>query len=272
MSSFTRVESSDPRHSRDGLQFVTVKSQALGRRADLTLFAPAGAEALRELPLVLMLHGVYGSHWSWAFQGGAHRTLERLITVGGVPPMVLCMPSDGLWGDGSGYVRHDGQDFEQWIVTEVPAAARLACPAVGQHSPLFIAGLSMGGFAALRLAGRYPRRFRAASGHSSITELAQLAPLIAEPIDDWQVSPAERSVLASLTQAAGPLPPLRFDCGVDDPYLEANRELHGALDAAGITHTYEEFAGGHTWDYWQRQLERSLRFFSAQLAGAVPPG
>jgi hypothetical protein len=61
------------------------------------------------------------------------------------------MPSDGLWGDGSGYVPHASQDFERWIVDEVPVATRIAVPACDDASPIFIAGLSMGGFAALRL-------------------------------------------------------------------------------------------------------------------------
>jgi enterochelin esterase-like enzyme len=272
VSCFAHFEVSDPRHSPAGLQCVTVRSAALGRRADLTLFLPAGAQALRDLPLVLLLHGVYGSHWSWALQGGAHHTLARLVAVGRVPPMVLVMPSDGLWGDGSGYVKHDGGDFEQWIVEEVPAAATLACPQLGARSPRFIAGLSMGGFAALRLAGRYPQRFRAASGHSSLTDLAQLAPLVAESPDHWPRSPVERSVLASLVQASAPLPPLRFDCGVEDGFLEANRALHGALETAGIAHRYEEFPGGHTWLYWEQQLERSLLFFAGQSwEGRDPP-
>jgi putative tributyrin esterase len=150
---FRTLEVSDPALSPPGLRFVTVKSAALGQRADVLLFVPPQAAALQSVPLVLLLHGVYGSHWAWAFQGGAHLTAQRLIDSGAIPPLVLAMPSDGLWGDGSGYVAHAEQDFERWIVDEVPAAARAACSACSEASPLFIAGLSMGGFGALRLAG-----------------------------------------------------------------------------------------------------------------------
>jgi enterochelin esterase-like enzyme len=234
------------------------------------LFVPPQAAALQNAPLVLLLHGVYGSHWAWAFQGGAHLTAQRLIDAGAIPPLVLAMPSDGLWGDGSGYVAHAEQDFERWIVDEVPAAARAACGACSEASPLFIAGLSMGGFGALRLAGRHPTRFVAAAGHSSVTEAAQLDALIAETRAGWVRTPADHSVIASLRGASAPLPALRFDCGRDDPFIAANRQLHTELQAAGIAHEYAEHDGGHGWAYWAQHLEDTLRFFGQALTNRSP--
>jgi putative tributyrin esterase len=259
---FRTIEISNQAYSPPGLRFVTVKSAALGQRADILLFVPVQAEVLRDVPLVLLLHGVYGSHWAWAFKGGAHLTAQRLIDVGAIPPLVLAMPSDGLWGDGSGYVRHAEQDFERWIVDEVPAAASAACTACSDASPLFIAGLSMGGFAALRLAGKHPLRFAAAVGLSSVTDVSQLAPLIAEDLSGWAAAGHDRSVLNALTNSSGPLPRLRLDCGLTDPFLAANRLLHANLAANGIAHEYAEHPGGHDWTYWSNQLEDSLRFLT----------
>ena len=61
------------------------------------------------------------------------------------------------------------------------------------------------------------------------------------------------------------LPPLRFDCGVDDHLLAGNRLLHEALVASDIAHTYTEFPGGHTWEYWSAHVEDSLVFFESAL-------
>ncbi len=267
---FRTLEVSDPALSPPGLRFVTVKSAALGQRADLLLFVPPQAATLQDLPLVLLLHGAFSSHWAWAFQGGAHLTAQRLIDAGDIPPLVLAMPSDGLWGDGSGYVAHGQQDFERWIVDEVPAAVRAACSACSDASPLCIAGLSMGGFGALRLAGRYPRRFVAAAGHSSVTEAAQLDALMAETRAGWAATPADRGVFAALREATAPLPALRFDCGRDDPFMGVNRQLHAELQAAGIAHDYAEHDGGHGWAYWARHLQDTLRFFGQTLVNRTP--
>ncbi|MEI6357281.1 MAG: hypothetical protein WCP53_09280, partial [Verrucomicrobiota bacterium] len=103
---FRTVEISDPRFEVEGLRFVTVQSPAIGGRVDLALFVPPQARGLEGVPVVILLHGVYGSHWAWAFNGGAHRTAARMIEAKELPPVVLAMPSDGLWNDGSGYVPH----------------------------------------------------------------------------------------------------------------------------------------------------------------------
>jgi putative tributyrin esterase len=267
---FRTIEYSNTNIPADGLRFLTVKSPALHQRADVTLFVPPEARGVADLPIVILLHGVYGSHWSWALQGSAHITASRLIAKGALPPVAVLMPSDGLWGDGSGYVAHDTQDFERWIVDDVPALAIATIDACTPRSPVLIAGLSMGGFGALRLAGKRPRRFVAAAAHSAMTDIAQFDGLVEDARDGWGKAPADRSVLAALTSATAPLPPIRFDCGRDDPYVEGNRALHRALDDAGIEHRYIERDGEHDWPYWTVALDGTLRFFGRVLRGDTP--
>lgn len=262
---FRTFELSDPRFEQDGLRLITVKSAALHGRADITLWVPPGHPPVGT---VLLLHGVYGSHWGWSLRGGAHRTAARLLASGEIPPLVLAMPSDGLRGDGSAYLRHPDADFERWIVDEVPTATRRAVPSLPDASPLCIAGLSMGGFGALRLAARHGDRFLGASGHSSVTDLQQLAPFLEEPIEGFACPPAEASVLETLRSHRTTLPHLRFDCGTEDPLLEANRELHHALDSLGIPHEYAEFPGDHSWPYWETHLADTLHFFAKHMPPA----
>jgi putative tributyrin esterase len=264
---FRTVERADRAISAEGLDFVTVKSAALRRRADVTVFVPLAARGARDLPIVTLLHGVYGSHWAWALKGRAHLTAARLIADGKLPPIALVMPSDGLWGDGSGYVPHAGLDAERWIMEEVPALARQLIDGCTERSPLLVAGLSMGGFGALRLAGKYRERITAAAGLSAVTHVAQLENLIEESTAEWSSSPADRSVLAALLGAPDPLPPLRMDCGLEDGLLEANRALHFALQQASVGHLYAEGPGGHDWPYWTRTLEHTLAFFGDVLQG-----
>lgn len=264
---FRTIERSDPAIPLRGLEFLTVKSEALRQRADVALFVPPEAHNIPHLPIVILLHGVYGSHWAWALKGAAHQTVARLVRSAVLPPVALLMPSDGLWGDGSGYVAHRTRDYERWIVDEVPALAAAAVDGCTSRSPLLVAGLSMGGFGALRLAGKHPRRFAAAAAHSAMTDIGQFDALVEDDRAGWSEAPADRSVLAALTGASGPLPPLRFDCGRRDPFLEANRALHEALDRIGIAHHYAERDGGHDWAYWATALEDTLRFFGSVLRG-----
>lgn len=257
VSRFRTTRVSDPRYEQDRLRFATFKSPALRARADVVLFVPPGAEGRAETPRVLLLHGVYGSCWSWALAGGAHRIALGMIDAKEIRPMALVMPSDGLWGDGSGYVPHSGADFERYIVEEVP---ELAAEVTGCAGPLFIAGLSMGGYGALRLGAKHAGRFRGISGHSSITEFGLLKQFVEEPLDLY--GPVEGpSVIDWMTRNRVSLPPLRFDCGTGDPLLEPNRKLHRGLLDLAIPHEYQESGGGHDWTYWQARLPETLRFF-----------
>ncbi len=190
------------------------------------------------------------------------------------PPLIKAMPSDGfmaalgglpLWGDGSGYLRHADADYARWIVEEVPAVAAIVEPNTA-HAPRFICGLSMGGYGALRLGALHPDRFAAISAHSSITEPAQMQGFVEERVEQFDLAEDRPlQVLACMKMNAHRLPPLRFDCGKDDPLIGHNRHLHAELDRAQIKHTYQEFPGGHEWPYWHEHLADSLRFFAGQL-------
>jgi len=263
---FRTTEISDPQFESDQLRFITVKTPNLKGRGDICVFVPP-AHSAKPLPLITLLHGVYGSAWIWSQKAGVHRTALRMINNGKIPPMVIAMPSDGLWGDGSAYLEHTEGDFERWIVEDVRAAVQENIPNATESSPQFIAGLSMGGYGALRLGAKYGPRFAGISGHSSITELSQMSAFVEESLSSYAAETEwpELSVLSTIRENAAAMPPFRFDCGTDDPLIEANRELHLQLQASGIHHTYEEFPGGHDWNYWTRHIEETLLFFASRL-------
>lgn len=259
---FSTLEISDPLCEEHNLRFATVRSQALGRRVDASVWAP---EATEINTLIILLHGVYGSHWVWTHKGGVHLTAQRLYATGVTQPMAIIMPSDGLRGDGSGYLRHHDDDAESWIVHEVPALAQLMLPALRTNPKLAIAGLSMGGYGALRLGAKYGERFSSISAHSAITDIDQMADFISDPVDLYSRSQPreELSTLYWILKNREYLPRMRFDCGIHDPLIAPNRILHDALQRERIDHVYEEFSGGHEWSYWQGHVQETLKFVSA---------
>jgi len=266
MSGARRIFASDPRFERDGLRHLTVACEALGGRGDITFFVPPASEAERSLPVVLLLHGIGSSHWAWCWNAGAHRIASDLIEAGAIPPMLLAMPSDGLWGEGSGYLRHRHADYERWIIDEVPAALGELQPQVDADSPLFVSGFSMGGYGALRLGARHPERFRAIGAHAAVTRFDQMPLFHQTPHNDFALADDELDVEPLLLAAAERLPPLRFDVPLEDAnLLEPNRALHCALEESGIEHDYAEAPGIHEWDFCERQLPAMLRFFAAAL-------
>ncbi len=262
MSKFRTTEISNPEFESNHLRFITVKTPNLKGRGDICVFVPPG-ENLKDLPIVTLLHGVYGSAWIWAHKAGLHFTVLRMMTEGLIKPMVIAMPSDGLWGDGSAYLPHNNLDFEKWIVEDVINAVIENINATSSSSNLFISGLSMGGYGALRLAAKYPKKYKGFSGHSSITNINQMHLFVEEKETNYsQTKELNEDVFKLMQQNKKELPPFRFDCGKDDLLIEYNRALHTKLDNSNINHTYQEFEGKHEWSYWQEHIEKTLVFFN----------
>ncbi|APZ45583.1 acetyl esterase [Polaribacter reichenbachii] len=261
-SSFRTIELSDPVFESQNLRFLTVKTSNLKGRGDICLYVPQVDENLDDLPIYILLHGVYGSAWIWAMKGGAHKTTERLINNKTIKPAIIAMPSDGLWGDGSAYFAHHQKNFDNWIVNDVITAVKENIPEAKNSISTCIGGLSMGGYGALSLGGRFPEKFKAISGHSSITKLEQMTLFVEEPLEAYQQEAKFTDVIDILKENKLKLPPFRFDCGVSDDLFEANKLLHNQLLKANIPHEYEEFNGGHEWPYWIEHLEKTLIFFN----------
>lgn len=262
MSIFRTTEISNPEFESNNLRFITVKTPNLKGRGDICVFAPP-MEGLKDIPIVTLLHGVYGSAWTWAHKAGVHITAFQMMQEGLLKPMVIAMPSDGLWGDGSAYLPHNSKNFESWILEDVIAAVIENIDCVSTKSELFISGLSMGGYGALRLGAKYPSKYKAISGHSSITNKNQMHLFVEEDEASYnQEQKKDEDVFELMLQNKETLPAIRFDCGKDDLLIEYNRELHRQLIKANIQHVYQEFKGAHEWSYWQEHIKDSLQFFN----------
>ncbi len=261
MSKFRTTEISNPEFESNNLRFITVQTPNLKGRGDICVFVPSG-EDLTNIPIITLLHGVYGSAWIWAHKAGVHLTALKMINEGLIKPMIIAMPSDGLWGDGSAYIPHSGFNFEKWISEDVVEAVIENIDSASAISSLFIAGLSMGGYGALRLGSKYPRKYKAISGHSSMTNSNQMNLFVEEETNYVQSASDDQDIFELMYQNRDILPRIRFDCGKDDVLISHNRSLHEKLKKVKIEHIYKENEGAHEWTYWQKHIKDTLIFFN----------
>lgn len=266
MQPFRTIEVSNPNYENDFLKFITVKSNNLKGRGDICVFVPPGVENVENCPLIILLHGVYGSAWSWTLSGGVHIHVLEMIKSRLIPPIVIAMPSDGLWGDGSAYLPHNNLDFEKWIAKDVPQAVKSIFPSITDSSKMSIGGLSMGGFGALKIGIKYNKIFSAVSAHSSLTNVVQMENFVEEDTANYfQEDKTEEDILQTILKYKDRLPAIRFDCGCSDSLIEHNRTLHEQLKERNLPHDYEEYQGGHEWAYWEEHIIDSILYFVKHL-------
>jgi len=259
MTTFRTVRISNPKFEVGGIRHITCKSPSQHKRVDTSVFIPDQAIAASDIPVIVLLHGVYGSHCSWNMGAGAYLKLQEMISTDQIKPFILITPSDGLWGDGSGYVDHGVENYEAWIGSELPSLIEQEIDEVSERSQFYIGGLSMGGWGAFWIGLKYPR-YQAISAHSAITAISEMTTFVEEDWSLWQELNGISS-LEELMTTINDFPPIRFDCGTADVLLKGNRALHHYMVNHRINHQYEEFAGGHEWTYWEMHVCETFRFF-----------
>lgn len=264
-----RIEVSNPNYSPSKTQFMTVHSSNLEGRHDILIYNPITSQV--NPPVVMLLHGVYGNSWVWMHLGGVHLVYEQLRAQG-LSEFILVMPSDGGYLDGSAYLPlQQGHNYEKWIIDDVKTAVtELQGNHVTPQSRWYISGLSMGGYGALRLGSKYPKVFSGVSAHSSITQLSDLSQFTDQELTRYSTSnPAEGDLLHWFIKNQTQLPPVRFDCGIDDQLIESNRWFREKLESLKIHHQYYEFTGEHSWEYWNEHIVKSFLFFNNIETGFV---
>lgn len=259
LSDFKTIEVSNPNFTPEGFKFITVKSKNLKGRGDIVCYQTKGAEAYNNPDLVILLHGIYGSSWSWAFCSGVHQIIEDLVSKNKINPCIIVMPSDGLWGDGSLYAKHSGYDFEKWIIEDTILAVEEAFNHNFKNK--YISGLSMGGFGALKLGFKYKEVFKKFYAHSSVIDLVDLSELVDEKAC-LELSLKDRSLNQVVNDFQRDDYQFGFDCGVDDGFYQANVSFSEFLNAKNIKHKFDSLRGEHNWDYWRENIKRSFYFFN----------
>jgi putative tributyrin esterase len=209
-----------------------------------------------------LLHGLSDDYTIW------HRR-TRIEWYARAYPLIVVMP-DGFRGfytnneQGPAYAAHFAEEMTGFIERTFPARKDRTGRCIG--------GLSMGGYGALRLALGYPTVYASATSHSGALLHGQKTWSASELAEYRRVfGPRPRGSshdlleLARKAKAMKKLPKLRIDCGTEDFLLEDNRAFHASLEKLGIPHEYEEFPGGHEWDYWDQHVRDALAFHTRAL-------
>lgn len=264
-------------------------SAALGAAMRYSIYLPPGyhdpRRADRRYPVVYLLHGVGDDERAWPALGRVETTMNALIAAGDLPPFIVVMPdARKSWYVDSGTVGGPG-DYATAVRDDLREHAETRWRATDDRDGRFIAGLSMGGFGALRLAFERPELYRGVGAMSSALWNR------VEP--GWQPADPARMIRIFDGSFGAPFDPVRFiaqhprrhverirnpveplgiylQAGDDDGFGTqfATIELFRELRELGIPAELRIDDGDHQWPVWRRALGPMILWFAGLMKPA----
>ena len=259
-----------------GMMHFDFMSEKLGYQTNIYVILPESMER-GEAPdgILFLLHGNGGNGLDWV----RNTAMERYVRPYN---LAVIMPEV----DGSSFYADmvHGYPYFEYVTEEVPAAMEAMLPLLRQAKKRYVAGVSMGGYAAFRWAFQKPEYVTAAADFSGLyvlpdlvadcdaaADLGYTAQEMAQIVEcNWgseqelQGSLSDPRVWADRAAESGAaLPRLFAGMGEKESAYDSGREYLEYCAKKGIGICFEEFPGGHDWSVWDAMICRFLEWVSA---------
>jgi S-formylglutathione hydrolase FrmB len=234
-------------------------------------------------PVLYFLHGL-GENEQALFKGGDWDLIQDLRQQNKIGQFVIVAPegkNSFFINSADGKVRYSDffiQEFIPYVESKYFVTKNRAGRA--------IAGLSMGGYGALRFAFAYPEMFSAVSAQSAALmaprELnagsqiraesgSPLGPVFGDPINIPHWLRNDPFELARVNKAGIKKLAIYFNCGKEDDFgFEVGAEaLDRQLKSEGIMHEFHLYPGNHSAEYFASHLGETLEFHSKAFSTSV---
>lgn len=249
-------------------------SDVLGLSTSMTVILPEtthtqigmqGQSSSGPHPTLYLLHGMSDDDTIWLRRTSIERYVSNLGLAVVMPQVDLSFYTDMA----------EGNRYWTFISEELPAKCRSFFPLSSRREDNLVAGLSMGGYGAFKLALRRPDMFAAAASLSGALNMSRR-------IEDDAVEGSAGSLFRRIFGPDGPAgtdndllhlldnfrseeqrhqaPMLYQCCGTEDFLYEDNLTFRDACQSAGMKLTYEEGPGAHEWGYWDTQIQKVLKW------------
>jgi putative tributyrin esterase len=246
-------------------------SKLMNREMPYQVILPANyaASDKTKYSVVYLLHGLFGHFDNWASK-------TKLVDYAKDYNYIIVMPEgNNGWYTDSVSVPND--KYESYIANELIDEVDKKFRTIADREHRAIAGLSMGGYGALKFGIKYPGQFILAGSFSGALAVGSF-----KSKEELPVGIFRDSVISIFGEADSDtkksndllklfydvrlrkvalLPFLYISCGTEDEYnlLSVNRALVDDLTIQKIPHEYRQLPGKHKWDFWDAQVEEFLR-------------
>ena len=246
------------------MAFMEVKffSRALNVACSVNVILPEAHQGIgqigstrKKLPRVLyLLHGLSDDHTIRMRRTSVERYAAKHNLADNKPAVNRTFYNNDRYGAA----------YWDFVSEELPKVMHTFFRLSSKPEDTFVAGLSMGGYGALRLALTYPERFAAAGSFSGALDLGALGERRDKTElhrilgDDTQIRDTDLDCFHLMKKnAAAPKKPRLFvACGTADFLYDAHQKAVPALKANGwdVTH-FEKPDAIHEWGFWDEMIK-----------------
>lgn len=247
-------------------------SEILGLHTRMNVMLPQQEVSEKTRPnyrTLYLLHGHSDDYTAWQRWTSIERYVEGLNMAVIMPDAQVSFYTDMV---------HGGR-YWTFISEEVPALVRNLFPLSTDRADNFVAGLSMGGYGAFKLALAHPERFAAAASLSGAVDIRQIVNeegvdrdevwlagmrnIFGDNLGDVAGSDHDLMTLARRAANAEEKPRLYQCCGTEDFLYQNNLGFRDFLHTLPLDLTYEEGPGDHNWAYWDKMIQNVLAWMVA---------
>jgi putative tributyrin esterase len=254
------------------LQDVTFHSASLEREITYRAILPKNHSKEKKFPVVYLLHGGVGDFREWSNDSDVAGFAEK--------GLILVMP-EGESSYSTNSVDRPKDRFDDYIVKDLIADVEARFPS--DPSRRAIAGVSMGGFGAIKLALKYPELYRFVGALSpsidvpsrpfSIKRVSQYRHHAAI-FGPWGSQARRENDPFVLARTVDPskIPHMYVTCGEQEGLLPSNRRFAALLAERKFQFQFHPGPGGHDWNQWNRRLPQLFAAMLATLSNQVDHG
>lgn len=217
--------------------------------------------------VIFLLHGYSGDHTDWINRTNLVKYLQEYSFV------VVTPEADNSWYTNSPFVKN--RNYEDYIIKELIPYVEKRYRVISTKHGRVIAGLSMGGYGAIKFALKYPHLFYFSGSFSgafrwpSMIEKNRglLTQSLKEVFGEKRSDHWDKNDVLVIADTIKPinLPYLYISCGENDPLeglLDSNRKLIEKLQKNGVAYEYHELPGEHNWIFWDMEISNFLKRLS----------
>jgi S-formylglutathione hydrolase FrmB len=245
-----------------------LESSLLAREVSYRVIVPADykRKSSERYPVLYLLHGLYGHFSNWTDMTGIANYAANYRFI-----IVMPEGNDGWWTD-SATVPND--KYESYIVRELIPEIDKTYRTIADRDHRVIAGLSMGGYGAIKFGLKYSEEFSLVGSFSGAFDATRRTektgnkypsiPIVYGP--EGSKTRADNDIFALVSSVPiDKMPFIYFDCGTEDPFVGVNREFAALLAEKKVPHEFRELPGKHEWPYWDQQVQEFLRLAARKL-------